>query len=107
MASGACRRYSPRTFSRVVPDSFDLRRSFMKQSKAYSFVGPIKPIAILGMALILGFLTACGSKKDAQSLVKAGAASSEGLVKYYDSLVEANTKYLRSLSYSTGITFDG
>src|SRR5258705_6909714 len=98
MASGACRRYSPRTFSRVVPDPFDLRRSFMKQSKAYSFVGPIKPIAILGLALILGFLTACGSKKDAQSLVKAGATFLKGLVKYFHSLVGKKKKNLRNPS---------
>jgi hypothetical protein len=63
----------------------------------------MKATLLLILALLLGFFSGCGSsKKEAQSLVKAGTASSEQLVKYYESLVDADTKYIRILSYSTG-----
>jgi len=68
-----------------------------------SLTGPMQATIILLMALFLASVSGCGSsKKEAQSLVKARSASSEQLVKYYDSLVDADTKYIRILSYSTG-----
>lgn len=65
--------------------------------------GSLKITPATVLAVLLALLTACGAtKKDAQSLTKAGIASSDRLAKYYDSLVQANTKYLRILSYTVG-----
>jgi hypothetical protein len=63
----------------------------------------LKITSAIVLALLLALLTACGTaKKDAQSVAKAGIASSDRLAKYYDSLVQANTKYLRILTYTVG-----
>jgi hypothetical protein len=63
--------------------------------------GAVKLASAVALGLLLTLLPACGAnKKDAQSLAKAGIASSDRVAKYYDSLVQANTKYLRILSYT-------
>lgn len=71
--------------------------------KGYSGFKCINRASILLLAIGLAFLSGCSSsKKDAQSLVKQGIASSEQLTKYYDSLVQANTKYVRIQTFDLG-----
>lgn len=71
--------------------------------KRYSGFKRINRASILVLAIGLAFLSGCGSsKKDAQSLVKQGTASSEQLTKYYDALVQANTKYVRIQTFDLG-----
>jgi hypothetical protein len=54
-----------------------------------------KCASILLLAIGLALLSGCGSsKKEAQSLVKQGIATTDQLTKYYDSLVQANTRYV-------------
>jgi hypothetical protein len=71
--------------------------------KRYSGFKRINCASILVLAIGLALLSGCGSsKKDAQSLVKQGTASSEQLTKYYDALVQAHTKYVRIQTYELG-----
>src|SRR4051794_32003641 len=59
--------------------------------------------SILLLAISLVFLSGCGSsKKEAQSLVKQGIASSDQLSKYYGSLVQAQTKYVQIQTFDLG-----
>jgi hypothetical protein len=64
----------------------------------------VKAFPALTLVLLLALLSACGSKKEAQSLAKAGIASSDRLAKYYDSLADDDVKYLRILSYTVAPT---
>src|SRR6185369_2608643 len=63
----------------------------------------INRASILLLAIGLVFLSGCGSsKKEAQSLVKQGITSSDQLTKYYDSLVQANTRYVQIQVFDLG-----
>jgi hypothetical protein len=63
----------------------------------------INRAGILLLAISLVFLSGCGSsKKEAQSLVKQGIASSDQLTKYYDSLVQSQTKYVQIQTFDLG-----
>jgi hypothetical protein len=74
-----------------------------KSLKRYSDSKCINRAIILLLAIGLAFLSGCGSsKKEAQSLVKQGIASSDQLTKYYDSLVQANTKYVQIQTFDLG-----
>jgi len=62
-----------------------------------------KCATILLLAIGLALLSACGSsKKEAQSLVKQGISSTDQLTKYYDGLVQANTRYVQIQTFDLG-----
>ena len=63
----------------------------------------VKCASILLLAIGLALLSGCGSsKKEAQSLVKQGISSTDQLTKYYDGLVQANTRYVQIQTFDLG-----
>jgi hypothetical protein len=63
----------------------------------------VKCASILLLAIGLALFSGCGSsKKEAQSLVKQGISSTDQLTKYYDGLVQANTRYVQIQTFDLG-----
>jgi hypothetical protein len=63
----------------------------------------LKGAIAVALALLLASLTGCGTnKKEAQALAKSGGAVSDSLATFYDSLVQANAKSVRIVTYRAG-----
>jgi hypothetical protein len=71
--------------------------------KRYSRFKRTNRASILLFAIGLAFLSGCASsKKEAQSLVKQGISTTDQLTKYYEGLVQANTRYVKIQIFDLG-----
>lgn len=74
----------------------------MRYESVQRYTG-FKCASILLLAIGLVLLSGCGSsKKEAQSLVKQGISTTDQLIKYYDSLIQADTKNLQIETFQRG-----